>query len=397
MSRPQCTRVPPSVERVLSELKLEYSKKVEDWHKVVDTWDEDWTRQREEAWAQLETPAERAAHDLDRFMEHYFLTDGQPDPAKKPEPLALYGLVDSQVIANLCQRTALVPGLNIVQAGSADDPTICIGWEHASLHGLILEIANSSLEKQKRKAQKMWNKAMETHRQLVETNSKSAPEVQHGESKEQLALSMACGSFVVRCKAIADLCADKPLSTNLSINITDTIANNNEILRAAVDFGIFRGTAVLSCSQDVLNWFVRFYEKTAKPSTTTTKDGLESSSSPAAKKRRLDNAAEGEHPVKQQKHDGPLPRGRIILQMRGLDTTNYKMCEDIQHGHLDFIDSSWSKFTGMVQVPGVLQPVEFEGFRVANKADVEPPPWKSFFPGAATPGTIGDVVPETSR
>lgn len=317
-------------------------------------------------------------------MEHYFLTDGQPDPAKKPEPLALYGLTDAQIIADIYQRAALVPGLEILNAGQGTNSALCIGWDHVAVCGLAGDVEHLSRERQRKMAQEEWEKAMETHRRFVEAEAESTSQFGrslHGAPPgEPLPLVTARGSFVLQCKAVAELYPDHTNVVNLSLDIADTIANNKETLRAAVNLGVFQGTAILSFSHDVMDWFVRFYDKTAQAA--AARNSTAPSSGASGGKRKADGPADGERPIKQRKPSEPLPQGRIILQMRGRELIEGMICKDIQHGYLDFIDCAWTKFKGTIDIPGVGEDVEVEGFRVSNRAAVEPPPWSWFWPGA---------------
>lgn len=374
--------------RVHQELRLDYNRELQAWHKVVDNWDQECRRRQEEAWAQLETPTERASHDLDRFMEHYFLTDGQPDPAKKPEPLALQGLTDAQVVSNIYVRAAVVPGLHIVNIGQDTDSTICIGWDHSAVCGLAGDIENLARESQRKLAQEEWEKAMETHRRLVETEAEQISEFGFSLSNPSpgnpVSLKVARGSFVLQCKAIAELYPDEASVASLSLDIADSIANNSETLRAAVNLGVFQGTAILSFSHDVMDWFVRHYDKTAQAAAernTTAPSGA------SGGKRRAEGSADEERPSKQRKADGLPSHGRIILQMRGRELIGGEICEDIQHGYLEFTDDAWTKFKGTIDIPGVGEDVEVEGFRVSNRAAMEPPPWSWFWPGTKAPSS----------
>lgn len=379
----QCNHVPVSVARLHHELKTDFDSEVEAWRKAVENWDEQWKQRQEEEWAQLETPSDRACHDLDRFMEHYFLTDGQPDPAKRVEPLAMCGLTDDQVIGELYMRATLVPDLKIISGGHGADRTVCLGWDRATVCGLASEFENMARDKQRKRVQVEWERAMETHRQFVESQDQPPALVDPSlvsvaPQGMPLALTAARGAFVVQCKAITDLYPDHPNVASLAINIADSPANNGETLRADVNFGVFQGTAILSFSQAVMDWFVRYYDKTALQATEM--NGGDPSPGSSGGKRKANAAAYGERPSKQRKPDEAAPAGRILLEMRGREMIEGKICSDIQHGHLDFTDGAWTKFKGMFDIPGVGEDVEVEGFRVAKNAQVEPPPWNWFWP-----------------
>lgn len=336
-----------------------------------------WRQRREEAWAQLETPTERAGHDLDRFMEQYYLTDGQPDPAKKPEPLALYGITDDRVIAEIHRRAAQVPGLKIASAGSGPDRTFCVGWGRAAVCGLAGEIENVARGRQKRAIEAAWEKAMQFHQRFVDKSERPIL----AQSSAQVvptspALIMARGSFILQCKTVSENFPDHPKVTKLALDISDSAANNTDTLRAAVELGVFQGTAVLSFSQAVLDWFVRYYDKipreaTGRPLVTDTYGGA---------KRKSDIKAEGERPSKQRRTE-ESSLNRIHLRMRGRTSLDGQICADIQNGYLEFTDSAWTKFKGALDIPGIGGDIEVEGFRMAEKATIDPTPWNHYLPG----------------
>ncbi|CAN8104815.1 unnamed protein product [Discula destructiva] len=389
----QCIHVPASVVALHKEMRAAYCKEAEAWKKAVQDWETQWALKQDEAWARLETPSERASHDLTRFMEHYFLTNGVPDPAKKPEPLALYNFTEDQVIADLRQRAAKIPGLEVVSAGRGPDHAICVGWERTSVFSLAGEIENLAREKQKKRVEAEWEKAMQDHKKFVVKASPPAavaaaaaptpppppplpPPPQSTDNSAQIHLRLACGSFVLQCKAVTDKYHDLPgLTTKLSLDVSDGPANNGDTLRAGVDLGVFHGTAILSFSQPVLDWFVKRYDKTALAAAASVyeKSGKH--------KRKSSDAqyVQEERPRKQRKFEDPKP-GRIFLRMRGSKAIDGRICADIQHGYLDFLDAAWTKFQGVIDVPGVGEDIEVEGFRVAQEAAFDPPPWNAYWP-----------------
>ncbi|KUI56513.1 hypothetical protein VP1G_03764 [Cytospora mali] len=381
----QCVNVPASVIRLHEELKHDYEKEVQAWEYLIANWEVELQRRQEEQWAQLETPSERAGYDLDRFMEHYFLTDGQPDPAKKPEPLALYGFTDDQVITELQVRAADVPGLEIAMGGQGPDRTLCIGWDRAGVLGLAAEIENIEIDRQRKKIQDEWEKAMQKHQNCV-SQSRAQAQVQAeapslGATMEEggnegFSLRKCRGSFVVKCQAIGEMYPD-PFGI-FTVDISDSPAHNGETLRAAVNFGVFQGTAILSFNEPVLDWFARYYDRNALAAA-----GGDPNSAPLAAsngKRKADGEAEDEPSAKQRRLDGPHPASRVLVRMRGRNIVVDQVWPEIQSGYLDFTDATCTEFKGVFDIPGVAEDVEVEGFRVAKFAAVEPPSWNWFWP-----------------
>lgn len=382
----KCKCIPPPVAKTQQELRIDYERELAVWQEAVDNWEDNWKRRQDEEWAKLETPGERAAHDLDRFLEHYFSTDGQPDPDKKPEPLALDGITDAQLVADIHTKAATVPGLEIITCGQEADRTICIGWDRAAVCDLASEVQNAARERHRNQMQveweAEWEAAMQTHREFVETQhgSQAAPPtfgVPHGTR-----LGAACGCFVLYCKAIKDMFPNHPRSSRLSMNISHGPGNNDETLRAAVDFGVFHGAAILSCLRPIMDWFVNYYDKTALEAVGRAQS---SSSASGLGKRKAEGQVDGERPPQKRKAHELAPHGRVFLRMRGRGGIGDEIFPDIQRGYLDFADSACTKFKGVFDIPGVGEDVEVEGFRVGAHAVVDPPPWTWFWPGAVWP------------
>lgn len=312
-------------------------------------------------------------------MEHYFLTNGQPDPTKKLEPVALYQITDEQLTTAIHEKVALVPGLVIAVSGQGPDSTMCIGWDTAAVYALVGEIENMAKEKQRKRVQDEWEKAMHSHRQFVQSVQLAATNHSTVNPSQSRPLTAAQGSFAVQCKAVMEKYPDHPNLANLAFNIVDSPANNGETLRAAVDFGVFQGTAILSCSQPVLDWFVRHYDKTAIIEAGLTPPSPASSAA-SGRKRKADGENDKQRPEKQQKYDQVLPPDRIFVQIRGRELIKGKICPEIQQGCLYFVDAACTKFNGIFDIPGVGNDIEVQGFKVSIDTVVEAPPWNWFWP-----------------
>lgn len=361
-------------------MKQEYQRQVEEWQQTVENWDDVWKLRQEDEWGQLETPSQRALYDLNRFMEHYFLDeDGQPDPGKKPEPIALEGITDENMVQEIHERVMLVNGLTIVTGGQGSERAMCIGWDEAAVCGLAVEYQNVSKDKQRQRVQEDWERAMQNHRQFVESMQLSAEESATPRASGHFSLTAARGCFVVQCKSVLEKYPDHPNLANIALNISDSPANNGDMLRAAVDLGVFQGTAVLSFSQPVVEWFVRYYDKTALASAGSFA-AISTHPNYKGGKRKASDEADGQRPEKQRKSDEPNSSGKIHVRMRGRELVQGALCPEVQEGYLEFIDSSCTKFTGVFDIPGVGEDVEVEGFRVANEAAIEAPPWNWFWP-----------------
>lgn len=375
--------VPASIVQLHEELKRDYDREVQNWEHIMANWDVEVQRRQEEDWAQLETPSQRAGYDLDRFMEHYFLTNGQPDPAKKPEPIALYGFSDDQVIGELQVRATGVPGLEYAMGGEGLDRTLCIGWDHGAVCRLASEIQDIALQRQRKKNQDDWEKAMQSHRDYI-ARLQAQARVQAGAAgpvkaaKKLTSLQHCCGSFVVKCQAVSEMFPDN--ANIFAVDIADSPAQKGDTLLAGIDLGVFQGTAILAFDGAVLEWFTRYYEKSAIAATGKNPDNASLLAS-TGKRKADDGEVEGGPSTKQRKLDRPTPEGRVLLNMRGRNAMVGQICPDVQSGHLDFTDNDCNTFKGAFDIPGVGEDVEVEGFRVAKAAAMAPPPWNWFWPG----------------
>lgn len=302
---------------------------------------------------------------------------------RSPSPLPCTILPTRRSSLSSARGPPRSPGLEIVSAGRGPDRAICIGWNRASVYSLAGEIENVARENQKKRVETEWETAMQDHQQFANAESDSAPPLSPAAAERVVptpaALQLTCGSFILHCQAVADKRAEHPDSdiTKLALDIADIPAVNVEMVRASVDLGVFSGTALLSFSQDIVEWFVKRYDKTAVDAADQATIFATSRDRSGKRKAEAYPEEEQQRPKKQPKVQEPKP-GRIFLQMRG--EANGKICPDIQHGYLDFLDGAWTKFKGVFDIPGVGNDIEVEGFRVAREAAVDPPPWNAYWP-----------------
>ncbi|POR36741.1 Uncharacterized protein TPAR_03019 [Tolypocladium paradoxum] len=126
-----CDAVPYSILDIGPRMQREYKDLLSEWEKKVAAWEA--LKDNKAAFSKCETPVQRAICDPDLFLEHYFLTDGQPDHSKTPNtPMALVGCTNKYDVLVKAQE---IPGLFASIGGHGPQQTIYIGWdEHAVFH-----------------------------------------------------------------------------------------------------------------------------------------------------------------------------------------------------------------------------------------------------------------------
>jgi hypothetical protein len=118
----------------------------EKWQKDVQEWDANDKRKRLAELNICKTPGDKADYDLDLFLEHYFITNGQPNHHKTPDPLSLGGFDDR---LGLHLKAGEVPGLYTKSVGPNDNRTLCMGWNIKAADALAASINTRALEAEK--------------------------------------------------------------------------------------------------------------------------------------------------------------------------------------------------------------------------------------------------------
>lgn len=96
-------------------MRAEYEPRHFAWKQEAAEWDD-------AAWARCSTPKEKADFSTDRFFDHYFLTDGKPDPSKTKEPLVVPGF-RRYTGTDITYKAYRVSGLACWSEGDEDNRT----------------------------------------------------------------------------------------------------------------------------------------------------------------------------------------------------------------------------------------------------------------------------------
>jgi hypothetical protein len=233
-------------------------------------------RLREEAWQKCTNPVERARYSLDRFMNHYFLTDGRPDTTKTTEPLALYGYPNRHEISNRVQR---IPGLETTSGLNDSQHVPCIGWDRDAVWKLARSISAKTEEKKAQEAEAEWEAVMEDHRELVASIKQK--KAKKGPMSERDKLEKCKGSYVIRCDELSggwDNCD--------SLNIDIATGPKTDILEAAVEFGMIEGTMLLAFNEAELDAYVAVASEDSDSDDDAEDNDSEDDDLPPASKKR---------------------------------------------------------------------------------------------------------------
>ncbi|KAH6692222.1 hypothetical protein F5X68DRAFT_187925 [Plectosphaerella plurivora] len=230
----QCDDVLESIASLESDMRQEREADACRWEEAKRAWHEE---QKNEAFRNARTATERATCDVSRFMNHYFFTDGNPDPSKTPEPLRLRSFVNHHAVH---AAAAKVPGLQTLSKGTG---TLVMSWDRRKVFGSrVLE--NSALKTQEKVTKATSERAVMEHRVLIAQEERG----QEGRKPKTKSFKLAAcaGSYVVRCK---DIYGNRPPFT-MDITVPTV---GRYVTAAAFDFGIMKGTMLLSLSEDALS------------------------------------------------------------------------------------------------------------------------------------------------
>ncbi|KAK6214047.1 hypothetical protein LQW54_004822 [Pestalotiopsis sp. IQ-011] len=126
----KCDTLPASLLQLEQDMRRELAPELKVLDEKMKVWNAERQAERDGPWTQRETPAEQAEEDLPRFMEHYSLTDGVPDPTKTPEILELRGYRDRSKLQEVAKRA---PGLEIVHHADPNLHIIYMGWDREAV------------------------------------------------------------------------------------------------------------------------------------------------------------------------------------------------------------------------------------------------------------------------
>ncbi len=387
------------------------------WTAEAAAWDAEQQERKDAAWEACTTPAERATKDLDRFLTHYFLTDGRPDPSKTPEPLALTGFEDRFALHDKARK---IPGLETCSGGEGKTRTICIGWGY-SVQALALKMNVESRRRKKEQEDALWDAAMEEHRELAAATRKQGGPKVVGLSPEPPNLQKCKGSYIIRCERVAQSYPSRDLFT---LDVGFGRGPNPRVLSGALEFSFFQGTMLLALEQDRrrLDQFSgvrkrvrdKFQdadsEEEGSVEEESEEEGSEEEGSEEGHSEDDDSGEEDdeeddtegedcEEVVDKHNHAQPTRKRkapphisspgrptkkiksaaqRISILLRGRETGMGEIQPDPEAGYLEFIDELFTHFRGKVDLPYIGRAVEIEGFKIAPRAKQSAEPWDNF-------------------
>ncbi|PTB66931.1 hypothetical protein BBK36DRAFT_1117592 [Trichoderma citrinoviride] len=389
----KCNRVPEAVIELEATLRAEYAPLQRKWRADCAAWSTEKKQREDDAFEKCKTPGERAACDINRFMEMYFLTNGKPDKVKTTTFLMLGDFSDDDTLR---QKARKIPGLEVLTGSPALGGELWIGWEGAEW--LEWEGASdsaghiSALEREEFEREEEWE-------QLLETYQKSASSKKKDDTKEKQPDSSnsdpRLGSYVIQCPSIMETWSDFPDGPRFTM---DVFRGKGDTLIAAYYFGVIEGTMIICESGDTLSAMIDEVETDSETSESEEVGGWEEvegdeveepkgpsvQQSTGGKKRKagkvsstkaiaLDNAA------KRRKTTASKPSFPCNheIRLRGRDTGTYEILPDPEPGHLDILGDDCAKIEGVIYKHTLVgNDVRFEGRKVSDTPQREPEPWK---------------------
>lgn len=346
-------------------MRAEYEPMYRAWKGEVSEWDARKKAMEDGAWAQCSTPLERAEHSLDRFISHYFLTNGEPDPSKTKKPIALPGFRNRSAVHSWADR---VPGLETRSGGEEPNRTLFIGWGRSAVWDMAREADAEAYRQQGERANDRWAEVEEEHREFVKTAKKGAKKV-NAKSPTPAVLQKIVGSYVVRCEDIEE---QWPSEHELTLDIA--FGPKDNVLEGAVSFNVIEGTMLLALSDDILD---ELDVDTLDSDDSDDSDEDDEDEEPALSKKRAAPAPKHK-PGRPKKAKTNAQTRHIPLRIRGRETGEGEMFYDSERGHLEFTDNTYTRFTGVVGLPHVGPKVEFEGLKVDSEPQQQADAWEEF-------------------
>ncbi|KAJ4268981.1 hypothetical protein NW762_003052 [Fusarium torreyae] len=379
----QCDHVPESVSSLQQSMERTLQPLYQNWESDVREWDEKEKQRKQEALNRCTTAGEKAAYDLDLFLDHYFLTDGKPDELKTSEPLALEGF-DQRMTLHL--RAETIPGLHTVSGGFGSNRTLCIGWNRNAVVDLARSIDSRAREAAKRLKEEKWKEAMGEHFQYV---SASTPKTMRpkGKGKQRFDLRQCQGSYIIKCDVVTDGWEDLAFH----ILTLEIYAGRDGKLTANYDFGIIEGAMLLADNEESLDAIAGTLDDSDDNSemSDSEESGGEDEDEGREKKGRKrslvqdiksKSKAKGKdnRSTKRQKA-GPSLSRRVFYRMRGRETGEGEIFSTPEPGQIDFLNDGCTKFSGLVyHFPYVSDNVEFSGYKISDSPKGKAEDWNDY-------------------
>jgi thiamine phosphate synthase YjbQ (UPF0047 family) len=333
------------------------------------------------AWRKLDDyPGQRANLDMDRFFNHYFLTDGKLDISKTPNPLRL----DNITVENgkeVIRRTKALKGLHFCHTPQTAGSVLCVGVDQASVRDLTYKIRDEARAAAERNfirhQEELWKEDMQAHNILAGQLCQQKAE-DFADSEPMWKLRDCSGLFILRSEQIR---AQYPRHLRNTLRISAKLVRTNKglALVARFDFGVCSGTMFLAESIQTLQGLAEgdSHDMDAESDAET--------SANTSRKRKAPPS--GRHAARKRKKpfrsdtDGQEPSLTLLVSFRG--RKNLDGDSEIFHlprnGKIDFYDDYHSRLKGNVDLPGIGH-VSFEGWKTQRgKRNVyEPRSWDEF-------------------
>ncbi|KAK8163813.1 hypothetical protein IWX90DRAFT_415637 [Phyllosticta citrichinensis] len=253
---------------------------------------------------------------------------------------------------------------------SYEGPRHCIGWDRDAVFRLADNINKENKEAERRERDADYQRCVARARQRCQSQGNTSFE-----------LRQCVGSYSIECDAALKF--NKRYENKLTMDISTA---GNETLIAAYDFGVMKGTMLLSLSEENLDAITRAVSKPQYDSDYDDEeyyeDGDEATNTLAktvAKTGASKRAAGGPANASKKRKRIPTLSRRVYYRLRGQETGEGQIIPDPAPGHLEFLSDGCTKFVGLAyDFPYIDSYVRFLGYKVSEKPLKKPDPWDAF-------------------
>ncbi|KAH7129054.1 hypothetical protein EDB81DRAFT_871731 [Dactylonectria macrodidyma] len=380
----KCRRVPAPVIQIEKSMQRDYEPLHQAWKHDALAYDAKMKKQGDDNFAKCTTAGERASLDLPRFMEYYFLTDGQPDRNKRREPLAVRGFEDRAGLHSIAEP---VQGLHTVSGGDGAHRTVCIGWDMDAVWSLAAGINAESAKIRKQEQDARREGDMDDHREYMKqlsqgkTSRGRKKKTAKGAKASSFDIQQCRGSYIVHCDAVSDGWSQHSDETFT----LDICSGKDRTLIADFQLGIIEGTMLLGLSEEQLDELAECDSNSS--SSDYDDEDSEQEQNYKGKKRTVQAAKP--RAAKRSKAT-TSPSRRVYFRLRGAETGEGEIFYDPELGHLDFSDDDCVRFDGVAdELLCIGRNVKFQGFKISDTPQRRPAAWSSFSEKAYEKARVG--------
>ncbi|KAK4070531.1 hypothetical protein Trihar35433_4998 [Trichoderma harzianum] len=274
---------------------------------------------------------------------------------------------------------------------SRSDRNVYIGWSREKVLDLAYRTTKDDEKANKARLKTLWEQQLERHREYIAQAQLGEPSRGPNKQPEGFSLDRCKGSYVVRCKEIADEWLSFLKGRTFTMDIWTRDENT---LVAAFDFGLIEGTMILGMTEDLLKDDP--YESDQDDEARFSDEEEEEISleeemrrflewgSGRKRKRRDEAELEAKRQAKAMRRAAePVPefrQRRVYLRARGRRTDKGQVIYEPDAGHLDFRTDDCVEFAGRVYLmTWVGKNVWFYGYKVSDTPRVEPEDYDTLF------------------